>query len=328
MTLLYADHLDQAGSFARHRPPRQRLILLAFLAAGIAPCAFSQGPMPEEGATLFPSGAFISYSSIFTTGRFEPGTDSDTPGARTRPTFQHEVPLTFSMALRRDVQFTAVVPIVTKRVKLPDTEFGGTGLGDALVSLKHRFLRRDSERGTTQAAVTVGPKLPTGATGQRDSQGSLLPIQLQPGSGSTDFFVKVNGTYTGLFNLRRLVADGSVSYFFRTEGSRDTRLGNAMEARLWLPYRPYQAKTLGAEWFLGPSLTWQHRDRDRQSGVRQLFTGGDSLTLGFTSYVSPVGGLVFWVGLEFPIYQNSNGAPHDLSRRINVGVTKQFVLHR
>ena len=302
-------------------------LCLTGLLAGVAvPDAFPQGPMPEEGATLFPSGAFVSYSSIFTSGRLEKGAGADAPGATTHPTFQHRVPLTLSWSFRRDLQFSSEFSIVTKRADLPGDELGGTGLGDTLITLKYRFLRLDSERGTTQLAATIGPKLPTGTAGLRDSGGSLFPVQLQPGSGSTDLFAKVNGTHTGLFNLRRLVLDGSFSYLARTEGSRRVRLGNEAETRFWLHYRPYQARLVGPEWFIGPSVTWRRRGHDRQRGIRQPFTGGEEVAAGFTTYVSPVGGLVFWFGLEFPVYHDSRGAAHEPARRMNIGVTKQFVL--
>ncbi len=44
--------------------------------------------------------------------------------------------------------------------------------------------------------------------------GKRLPASLQPGSGSTDFFVAANWTYTGLFHLRRLVADEDFQSLF------------------------------------------------------------------------------------------------------------------
>ena len=71
-----------------------------------------------------------------------------------------------------------------------------------MVLVKYRFYRRDSERGTTQASVTFGPKIPTGRTDLTDVIGKRLPASLQPGSGSTDLFLAANWTYTGLFNLR------------------------------------------------------------------------------------------------------------------------------
>jgi len=68
--------------------------------------------------------------------------------------------------------------------------------------IKYRFYRKDSPRGTTQAFVTFGPKTSTGATHLTDGNGSLLPVSLQLGSGSTD--LQANWTYTGMFNDRSL----------------------------------------------------------------------------------------------------------------------------
>ena len=129
------------------------LLAVAMLAVATSGSALAQGPMPEEAATLFPAGALASYSSVFTNGRLTEGAGAEAPGATLHPTFQHEIPLILSWSFRRDLQFTAVLPIVTRRVDLPGGNLGGTGLGDALVSLKYRFLRLDSERGTTQLAV-------------------------------------------------------------------------------------------------------------------------------------------------------------------------------
>ncbi len=70
-----------------------------------------------------------------------------------------------------------------------------------MLLVKYRFYRKDSARGTTQASVTLGPKIPTGATHLTDGIGNRLPTSLQPGSGSTDLFLQANWTYTGLFNL-------------------------------------------------------------------------------------------------------------------------------
>ena len=284
----------------------------------------AQGPMPEEGATLFPNGALFSYSSVLTMGRLKQQGEVDLANAE--PTFAHEIPLTFSWSFRRDLQLSAVLPIVNRRLEVSGNTLSATGLGDALVSLKYRFLRLDSERGTTQASFSFGPKLPTGSTSGRGPSGDLLPVHLQPGSGSTDVMAKLNLTYTGFLNIRRLVADPSFAYLRRTEGTQQTRMGDQMEARLWLHYRPLQTQLVGGEWFIGPSFTWERAARDRRAGLRQPFTGSEVLSAGFTTYLSPRGGLVFWFGLEFPIRQDWNGAFHEQARRLNFGLTKQFFL--
>ena len=79
-------------------------------------------------------------------------------------------------------------------------------------------------------------------------------------------FLAVNWTYTGLFNLRRLVADEDFHSLVRSQGSESTRLGSDLESRFWLSYRPYEAKNGEREWFIGPALTLLHSQDDRISG--------------------------------------------------------------
>jgi hypothetical protein len=69
-------------------------------------------------------------------------------------------------------------------------------------------------------------------------------------------FLAANWTYTGLFNLRRLVADEDFHALIRTQGMQSTRMGSDIESRFWLSYRPYESKNVAREWFIGPELTW------------------------------------------------------------------------
>ena len=97
-----------------------------------------------------------------------------------RPTFSHEGDFNFTWGVYRDFDLTILVPIVTNYFEtLSAPAVGATGLGDARVLLKYRFYRRDSQRGTTQASITTGPKVPTGRTDVRGTNGSFLPASLQ-----------------------------------------------------------------------------------------------------------------------------------------------------
>lgn len=305
-----------------------RILLGAFALAGLlhsALTAMAQGPMPEDGATLFPHGAFISYSSIFTSNGFVSGAMPRIDGV-IHPTFEHEIPLTASWSFRRDFQLTTVVPFVHRQWNVNDSEQSATGMGDMSFSLKYRFLRLDSPRGTTQASFSAGPKLPTGKTDASGLGGTVLAPELQPGTDSTDWFFNLSATYTGLFNLRRLVADPSFTYRLRTEGDQGWQRGDEMESRLWIHYRPLQTALVGGEWFIGPDVHWRHAAPNKLANVHQKGTGSDIVTAGLTSYISPRGGLVFWASLEFPVWQEWNGAGYEQRRRLNFGVTKQFVL--
>ena len=165
---------------------------LAFVVLLCASTTRAQGAAPETAPPLFPSGGLISYNSIFTTRGLTPGSSASIP-ATARPTYAHEGEFNFTWGFHRDFDLTILVPIVTNHFDMTGTPtVGGTGLGDTMLLVKYRFYRRDSQRGTTQASFTVGPKIPTGRTDLTDltdGSGGLLPASLQPGSGSTDFFV-------------------------------------------------------------------------------------------------------------------------------------------
>jgi hypothetical protein len=239
----------------------------------------------ETAPPLFPGGGLISYNSRFTTRGLMPGISGGIP-LPARPTFSHEGDVDFTWGFYRNFDLTVLIPIVTNHFELPGKPaVDGTGLGDAMALVKYRFYRRDSERGATQASVTFGPKIPTGRTDLAETTGNLLPAGLQPGSGSTDLFLAANWTYTGLLNIKRLVADEDSHLLLRSQGTQATRLGSDLESRFWLSYRPYESKNVAREWFIGPALTWLHSQDDRIAGVAHKGTGGDVLLAGIATYV-------------------------------------------
>ena len=299
--------------------------LLSLLGAS---AAVAQGAAPETAPPLFPGGGLVSYNSVFTT-RQAPGNSGTIP-ATARPTFSHEATFNFTWGFYRDFDVTVLVPIVTNRFEstgVPPAS-SGTGLGDAMLLVKYRFFRQDSPRGTTQASVTVGPKIPTGRTDLIAANGARLPAGLQPGSGSADLFVAANWTYTGLFNIRRLVADEDFHSLVRSQGTQATRLGSNVESRFWLSYRPYEAKDGSREWFIGPVLTWQHFQDDRIAGVGQAGSGGDLLLTGITTYFGVRPGMHLWLAADWDSAHSTGAAFMPIRRHVSFGITQQFRLHR
>jgi hypothetical protein len=307
------------SSQGRDRPIWTQIVFLLLFCAATAG---AQGPAPETAPPLFPGGGLFSYSSIFTT-RGVPETISVTA----RPTFAHQGEFNFTWGFHRDLDLTVLVPLVTNHFDAGAIAVGGTGLGDALVLVKYRFYRRDSERGTTQASLTVGPKIPTGSTSLTDMNGRLLPASLQPGSGSTDLFLGANWTYTGLFNVRRLVADEDFHSLLRSTGTQATRLGSDLESRFWLSYRPYESKNGFREWFIGPELTWLHSANDGISGITQNGSGGDALLAGVTTYFGVRPGMHLWVGMDWDVAHSSGATFNPVRRHISFGITQQFRMH-
>jgi hypothetical protein len=299
---------------------------LSFVSLLFTGIAGAQGAAPETAPPLFPGGALISYNSVFTTRGLVP--QSSAIPATARPTFSHEGEFNFTWGFHHDLDLTVLVPVVTNHFQMPGTpSVGGTSIGDAMMLVKYRFYRRDSQRGTTQASVTGGLKVPTGRTDLRTSSETPLPASLQPGSGSTDLFVAANWTYTGLFNLKRLVADEDLHAFVRSQGTQATRLGDGIESRFWLSYRPYESKNVSREWFIGPDLTWLHSQDDRIHGVTQSGSGGDDLLLGATTYVGLRPGMHLWLGIDWGVAHSTGPLFMPVRRHISFGITQQFRLH-
>jgi hypothetical protein len=306
--------------------PRACVVVFLLAVFGVPPMR-GQGSAPETAPPLFPGGGLLSYNSIFTTRGLMP-VSSGNISPTARPTFSHEGDFNFTWGFYRNFDLTILVPIVTNRFdRANQPTVGGTGLGDAMALVKYRFYRRDSPRGTTQASVTFGPKIPTGRTDLTDGKGSVLPASLQPGSGSTDFFIAANWTYTGLFNLRRLVADEDFHALLRTQGTQATRLGSDVESRFWLSYRPYESKNGAREWFIGPVFTWLHAQDDRIAGATQRGSGGDVLLAGATTYVGLRPGMHVWLGMDWDVAHSSGAMFMPVRRHISFGITQQFRLH-
>jgi hypothetical protein len=315
----------------RSSSDRERFLVLGLvLSSFLASAASAQGPAPETAPPLFPGGGLISYNSIFTTRGLTFNSPRNIP-LTARPTFSHEGDFNFTWGFHRDFDLTVLVPVVTNHFEMPKP-IGipmsvGTGLGDAMILVKYRFYRADSKRGTTQASVTLGPKLPTGRTDLADRNGERLPASLQPGSGSTDLFLATNWTYTGLFNVRRLVADEDFYFLLRSQGTQETRLGSDLESRFWLSYRPYESKNGAREWFFGPVVTWLHSQDDRIAGVTQSGSGGDVLLAGITTYVGVRPGVHLWLGMDWDVAHSAGAMFMPVRRHISFGVTQQFRFH-
>lgn len=283
----------------------------------------AQSPSPETAATLFPKGALLSYGSDFYSRDFPPAGDQLTPTSQ--PTFAHHGNFVFTWGFYPNFDFTIRAPIVTNRF-VNQAENGGTDFGDLLALVKHRVFRSDSRRGTSQISITGGVEFATGSTDVSDSAGKTLPASMQPGSGSTDLFLGANWTYTGLFNIRRLVLDEDFQSLIRTTGTQNTNLGNNFESRLWISYRPYESQDVQREWFIGPSLAWLHTNDEKIAGIFQQGSGGDVLLAGLTTYVGVAAGMHVWLALAWDVAHSDQENFSPVQRRISFGITRQFRL--
>src|SRR5262249_12066658 len=135
-------------------------------------------------------------------------------------------------------------------------------------------------------------------------------------------------TYTGLFNVRRLVADGGFHSLLRSTGTQATNLGNDLESRLWLSYRPYETKDPSREWVIGPDLNWGYSQEEKGSRRTLKGSGSNALLAGATTFVGVRPGMHFWFGMAWAVAHSTGAASMPFRRHISFGVTQQFRIHR
>lgn len=124
---------------------------------------------------------------------------------------------------------------VENRVKSPrGVAEMASGVGDVMVSVKHRFYRWVGPWADRHAAVELGLKLPTGATDRPVDPGlpPMLRNRLQPGTGSTDGFVDF--VYQQARN--RFVFATDAGYRYNSEGDEGYRQGNETRVNLSAQY--------------------------------------------------------------------------------------------
>ena len=244
-------------------------VLLPIFLLLCASLARAQGPAPETAPPLFPGGALISYNSIFTTRGLMSNHQERFRRRRVRLSRTKAISISPGGSIR-NFDLTVLVPVVTNHFDVPGAN---APVGNRIWRLHGareipllpaRLTARD------HAGIRhVRPKDSDRRDGPIDDNREVcLPASLQPGSGSTDFFIAANWTYTGLFNLQAAGCGRGFSLpdCVRRE-RRATRLGSDLESRFWLSYRPYESKNVAREWFIGPVLTWLHSQDDRIAGV-------------------------------------------------------------
>ena len=165
----------------------------------------------------------------------------------------------------------ARVPVLLDRsLEEPDAgTVSRSGLGDASISVKHRFFRRVGRWSDRHAAVELEAKLPTGASEVGGSPVvSDLPVErrhrLQPGSGSLD--VAADLIYQE--GRGRFVYGGDLSFRLNTEGEAGYRFGNELRLNLDLEYVlfPLEYRRPGHEVFVLLEATLRRKWADEVDG--------------------------------------------------------------
>lgn len=221
-----------------------------------------------------------------------------------------------------DGTVAVAVPYVEKRLKV--TRDGGTstrstrGLGDVRVTGKWRFWHEDEPFGVTQAAVFGGLEVPTGSDSERDNLGRLLPISLQPGSGSVDPFVGAAVGRTG----RTHSLEGGAQYQVNTEGE-EFELGDTVRYDLTYQYQVFPKWPANSQLNLTVELNGKHVEKHELAGQKLENSGGDTI------FAAPglqflINTLVIEGSVQLPIVEELNGAQPETDVNVLFGLRYLF----
>jgi hypothetical protein len=181
-----------------------------------------------------------------------------------------------------------------------------SGLGDLVVSVKHRVYRWVGPWADRHAAVEVGLKLPSGATDR--PVGPLLPVslrsRLQPGTGSTDGLVDI--VYQQA--RQRFVFAADCGYRYNTEGEGGFRRGNEAQLNLSANYVifPRDYTRPGNEVFAVLEGTLLDVGKDRLHGATLTGTGRTGFFLAPGVQYVATERLFLDLSLQVPVWEDAD----------------------
>ncbi len=204
---------------------------------------------------------------------------------------------------------------------VPEVHLHGdsSGIGDLVVLGQYRFL----DGATLDASLLGGIKAPTGKTNVQDA-GTVLEIDLQPGTGSWDYLIgasvsRISGR-TGLH--------ANILFNLTTEGDRDTELGNAFFYNIGITRTLASAERhahekhdhLHLKWDAILELNGESRDKNRIGGISEDNTGGDLIYLSPGIRLTAADKWSLFLSAGFPVHQDPNGVQTDVDYRIIAGL--------
>ncbi|SFV67900.1 hypothetical protein MNB_SM-4-1185 [hydrothermal vent metagenome] len=201
------------------------------------------------------------------------------------------------------------------------------GLGDISAILQYKIYDEEG----IKIAVLAGLKAPTGKTDVSDGH-EVLEADLQPGSGSLDFFAGAALTK----DFENFSIHSSVLYKYNTLGVNGSLLGDVFTYNGALSYKlikdththELRALDAGEEFSYSVDvfveLNGEKADKDYFSGVVANNTGHNVIFATTGVQVASESGYSFFFTVSKPIYQNFNGVQNDINYKSSFGVGKSF----
>jgi len=222
--------------------------------------------------------------------------------------------------ISHDLAVFGVVPYTWRSLDDVTDDRDTDGLGDIRAFGRYTVYQDDFKGGTFRIAPFAGLEMPTGEDQERDSQG-VLPVPLQPGSGTWDVFGGLIATYASVdYNI-----DTQISYQNNGEDHGIER-GDSISADASFQYRIFPNELSGDVPGYAYALletNWVYENKMRVNGVDNPNSGGTRL------YLTP--GLQYatkrWVAeavVQVPVTQNLNGPNREDEYIIRTGFRINF----
>jgi len=275
------------------------------------------------GETLFVGGTRLSSTWIHDEGnglRESTSTINNPDGTRLD---RDTLVLGGMHGLRRGTDITLLVPVLSTDATFgatPDTiDADHTALGDISVTVRQRIHHHLWERSAWNTSLLGGIQMPTGDTDERVN-GTLLPANLQAGSGSWDPFASLATT----LELDRLRIDANAFYIRPTVGSQSFQSGDVFSTTLTIGYRALMTRYPGPTVSLKTGLRYRHEGRAYQDGAALSGFGREELSIRFGTTWHPIPNLDLVTTLEIPVYQKVNEAQIAIDYRLIAGFGWRF----
>jgi hypothetical protein len=186
------------------------------------------------------------------------------------------------------------------------------GITDLWLFSKYRFFRGPQGH----YAVLAGVKFPTGVDDRKNTAGEKLEPVDQPGSGSYDF---LTGLAYSRWITKDWTLDTNIQYIYRTEGSRNFKIGDRMD---WNIATAYQVIPVNKYPNVAPvgEINVRYLFRDEEDGRKERNSGGTTVFLspGVRIGITPRFGI--GISAPFPVFQNLHGVQQKTDFKVAVAI--------
>ncbi len=271
-------------------------------------------PMLEKGG--FQVGVFYDYNRLRT---LKEGSVALNDNSRLRTT--NSVLLNIGYNITNTLSLETLFTWVNQKRLI--SQFGNKnldetqGIGDGVVFVRYKALQKEQE----EVIVSVGGKIPFGATDKENDLGVLLNADLQPGSNSFDYLFGT--TYMRRLSYRKsMVFTSRVLYKLTGTNSsyqrvNEYKFGNEIQLSLGISDQFLLFKEI-----IRADLLFKYRNLDNDKINSNIIdsTGGQWVFVipSINYQISPTISLISKV--EIPLYSKVNGTQLTPTYRINVGV--------